>query len=342
MALDLEEYLRTAFRDKLQLQHDELHETHSRTVPAWDATALLPSTRLLLKRREVVEAERALQSRREEFRQRMERLVQRWQQLGQREEQLRDVTLKFNTFLKASSARQERALQRAAKERARAAGQGAKAARLHQELEGLLRRRERLAQRLRSLRGFGDYLQGVLARMGQFQDVPAMLAHFGALAGARAALAQQAEAGQERLAQGWAQLRQYQEEAGSELLRTNDELAQLRAQLEAARHDVLQGESHWAHVQGTAAQKTLLLGQVKLAVLNLFQLATTRLEVLTDVALEDTEAQLDTVLLCMQDLAAICANLHPREPRLRPPRLPAATSTLPMRPRGARVSLSQE
>lgn len=67
-----------------------------------------------------------------------------------------------------------------------------------------------------------------------------MLAHFGALAGARAALAQQAEAGQERLAQGWARLWRYQEEASSELLRTKSELDQLRAQLEAARHDVLE------------------------------------------------------------------------------------------------------
>ncbi|KFM13094.1 Coiled-coil domain-containing protein 42A, partial [Aptenodytes forsteri] len=104
-----------------------------------------------------------------------------------------------------------------------------------------------------------------------------------------------AEAGQERLAQGWARLRRYQEEASSELLRTNNELTQLRARLEAARHEVLQEESCWAHVQSTAAQKTLLLGQIKLAVLNLFQLATTRLKVPTDVALEDTEAQLDTV-----------------------------------------------
>lgn len=54
-------------------------------------------------------------------------------------------------------------------------------------------------------------------------------------------------------------------------------------------------ESRWAHVQSTAAQKTLLLGQIKLAVLSLFQLVTARLEVPSDVALEDTEAQLDTV-----------------------------------------------
>lgn len=299
-----------------------------------------------------------------------------------------------------------------------------------------------------------------------------MLARFGVLAGARAALAQQAEAGQERLAQGWARLRQYQEEASSELLRTNNELTQLHARLEAARHEVLQGvrgdvgcprspprergssmdtkraaegrcpmrwwweagrhplgwaggphvprkhhqqlcmggtqpglpgppvpaggvqgtqgsgwggapralchsvpqESCWAHVQSTATQKTLLLGQIKLAVLNLFQLATARLKVPTDMALEDTEAQLDTVsaalspgrwgrgdtgtftspdgcgirlpslqvLLCMQDLTAICAELRPRQMGPCPPRLPAATSMHPRRHGGARAPPSQE
>ncbi|XP_069727393.1 cilia- and flagella-associated protein 73 isoform X2 [Phaenicophaeus curvirostris] len=327
MAFHLEEDLRTAFRDKLQLQ----------SVPAWDATTLLPSTSLLLKRREVAELERALQSQREEFGQRMERLAQRRQQLAQRKEQLQDVILKFDAFLKALAARQERALRRAEKARAQAAEQDAEVLRLHQELTGLLRHRERLAQRLQSLHCFGEYLQAVLARTGQFQDVPAMLAHFGALAGARALLAQQVEARQEQLSQEQARLQRYQEEVSSELLRTSAELAQLRAQLEAARQDVIQEESHWAHIQSTATQKTLLLGQIKLAVLNLFQLATTRLKVPADAALEDTEAQLDTVLLCMQDLAAICAELHPGQPGLCPPHLPAATSH-----GGAKVNPSEE
>ncbi|NXK24266.1 CC42M protein, partial [Arenaria interpres] len=330
MAFDLEEYLQRAFRDKL------------RTVPACDAAMLLPSTRLLQKRREMAEVERALQSQREEFRQRMERLAQRRQQLGEREEQLRHVVLKFDAFLKASAARQERALRRAEEERAKVARQEAETPRLRQELEGLLQLRERLARRLQSLRGFEDYLQAVLARMGQFQDIPAMLAHFGVLVETRAALAQQAEAGQEQLAQGRALLQGYQEEAGSELLRTQEELTQLRARLEAAHHDVLQQESRWAHIQSTVAQKTLLLGQIKLAVLNLFQLATAQLKVPMDVALEDTEAQLDTVLLCMQDLAAICAELCPREAGPCPPRLPAATSTRPLRQGGARLPPGQE
>ncbi|KAM6378048.1 cilia- and flagella-associated protein 73 isoform 2-T2 [Pluvialis apricaria] len=280
MAFDLEEYLRAAFRDKLRLQ----------TVPARDAAMLPPSTRLLLKRREVAEVERALQSQREEFRQRMERLAQRRQQLAQREKQLQHVVLKFDTFLKVSAARQERALRRAEEERAQVAEQGAEAARLRRELTGLLQLRERLAQHLQSLRGFRDYLRGVLARTGQFQDVPTMLAHFRALVATRAALVQQAEAGQARLAQGRALLRQYQEEAGSELRRADNELTQLRARLEAAHHAVLQ-----------------------------------------------------EVLRCMQDLAAItCAELRPREPGLRPPRLPAATSTRTVRHGGARAPTGQE
>ncbi|NXX51110.1 CCD42 protein, partial [Tricholaema leucomelas] len=278
-------------------------------VPVWDGATLLPSTRLLLKRREVAEVEQALRSQREEFQQRMEQLAQRRQQLGQREKQHQDVALKYDAFLKGLSARQEQALQQADKERAQAAEQGAKAARLHRELEGLLQHRDRLALCLQSLQGFSDYLQAVLARAGQFQDVLALLAHFEALARPWAILAQEAEGEQEQLAQGWAQLQQHQKKVDNKVLSTGSEVLQLHECLEAAPHDVIQKEPCWAHVQSMVPQRTLLLDQIKLAVLNLFQLTTTWLKVPGDTALEDTEAQLDTVLLCMQDLAAICAEL---------------------------------
>ncbi|XP_064889921.1 cilia- and flagella-associated protein 73 [Columba livia] len=328
MDLNLEESLGRAFRDKLRLP----------MVLVGDSATLLPSARVLLKRREVAEVERGLQRQREEFGQRMELLEQRRQRLCQRKDQLQDVILKFNAFLQASAVRRERALQRAV--RARAAGQENEAARLLRELEALRQHRERLLQQTQSLRRFGDYLQDVVARTGQFQDVPAMLAHFVALAGARAALAQEAAAGQERLAQRRAQLQQYQEETDSELLRTRDELARLRARLEATLIEVLQEESRWAQIQRAATRRTLQLGQIKLAVLNLFQLVTAQFRVPMDVALENTEAQLDMVLLCMQDLAAICAELHPREPGLRPPRVPAATGKHRLRHGGARGALS--
>ncbi|OWK60263.1 Coiled-coil domain-containing protein 42A [Lonchura striata] len=258
----------------------------------------------------------------------MQRLAQRRQQLARRQEQHRGAVLSFDSFLKAVAARRERALRRAGEERARAAAERAEAARLQRELERLRRHRERLARRLRSLRPFGDYLRDALATMGQvsvgscgatlrvpkplggvippalrpqplptaqFQDVPAMLVHFGVLAGVRAALAREAEAGQEQLTQGRAQLQRYRQESSTQLLGTRNELARLHARLEAARRDVLQWESCWTHIQSTAIQKTLLLGQIKLAVLNLFQQTTAQLRIPMDRAQEDTKAQLDMV-----------------------------------------------
>ncbi|NXC45899.1 CC42M protein, partial [Penelope pileata] len=330
ISLDLEDCLCRAVQDKLRLQ----------TMPAWDSASLLPSMRLLLKRREVAEVEQALQAQREEFGQRMALLAQRRQRLGQREAQLREDALKFNAFLKAMSARRVRALRWAGEERARAACQEAQAMELQQELGGLQQRRERLGQCLRSLRIFGDFLQAVQAAMGQ--DVPSVLAHFGALAGVRAMLLQQVGARQEALAQGCAWLQQYQEEADTELEREQEEMQQLRARLEAARHDVLQGETRWAQLRSAAAQRTLQLGQIRMAVLGLFQLATAQLNVPTAVGLQDTEAQLDAVLLCMQDLAAICAELCPTGLELRPHPPPATTATCPQRHRAVTVPPSQE
>ncbi|XP_038008614.1 cilia- and flagella-associated protein 73 [Motacilla alba alba] len=317
MDSELEERLREAFQDKLWLLPAELRAARGRTVAARGPATLPPSTRVLLKRREVAEVERELQNQRQEFQQRMQRLAQRRQQLARRQEQHRDAVLGFDSFLQVRvAARRERALRREGEQRARAAAERAETTRLRQELERQLRHRERLARRLQSLRPFGDYLRDVLARMGQFQDVPAMLVHFGVLAGVRAALSQEAEAGKEQLAQGRAQLQRYRQETSTQLLDTRNELARLHTRLEAARQDVLLWESCWTHMQSTAVQKTLLLGHIKLAVLNLFQQTTAQLRIPTDRAQEDTKAQLDMVLLCMQALSDICATgTHPQQHR---------------------------
>lgn len=54
-------------------------------------------------------------------------------------------------------------------------------------------------------------------------------------------------------------------------------------------------ESKWTEIQNTATKKTLQLGQIKMATLNLFQLATKQMKLQVDVPLEDTETQLGTV-----------------------------------------------
>ncbi|XP_004857567.1 coiled-coil domain-containing protein 42 isoform X3 [Heterocephalus glaber] len=68
-------------------------------------------------------------------------------------------------------------------------------------------------------------------------------------------------------------------------------------------------ESRWAHIQNTAAKKTLLLGTIKMATLNLFQVVSKQLKEATQVSLEDTHKQLDMIQQFIQNLSDIWAEV---------------------------------
>ncbi|XP_044106545.1 coiled-coil domain-containing protein 42 isoform X2 [Neovison vison] len=72
-------------------------------------------------------------------------------------------------------------------------------------------------------------------------------------------------------------------------------------------------ESRWAHIQNTAAKKTLLLGTIKMATLNLFQIVSKQLKETTTVSLEDTHKQLDMIQQFIQDLSDIWAEVRKKE-----------------------------
>lgn len=54
-------------------------------------------------------------------------------------------------------------------------------------------------------------------------------------------------------------------------------------------------ERHWNHIQETAAKETLLLGKIKMATLNLYEMAGGKLEGEEDISVNDTETQLERV-----------------------------------------------
>ncbi|XP_037665618.1 coiled-coil domain-containing protein 42 isoform X2 [Choloepus didactylus] len=72
-------------------------------------------------------------------------------------------------------------------------------------------------------------------------------------------------------------------------------------------------ESRWAHIQNTAAKKTLLLGTIKMATLNLFQIVSRQLMESTHVSLEDTHKQLDLIQQFIQDLSDIWAEVKKKD-----------------------------
>uniref|UniRef100_A0A2K5II70 DUF4200 domain-containing protein n=1 Tax=Colobus angolensis palliatus TaxID=336983 RepID=A0A2K5II70_COLAP len=154
-----------------------------------------------------------------------------------------------------------------------------------------------------------DYIPPVLRLLEKRQE----------LVDADQALQAQKEVFRTRMAalkQRWKQLEQKERELKGSFIRFDKFLrrAQLQERLEAARERTLHWESKWIQIQNTAAEKTLLLGRCRMAVLNLFQLVCQHQGQPPTLDIEDTEGQLEQVKLFMQDLSAMLAGLGQAEP----------------------------
>ncbi|KAL0610724.1 Cilia- and flagella-associated protein 73 [Plecturocebus cupreus] len=303
MAVPWEEYFRLALQEKLSTKLPEQAEHY-----------FPPVLRLLEKRQELVDADQALQAQKEVFHTKMAALKQRWEQLEQKERELKGSFISFDKFFQDSEARRNRALRRTAEERNQAGRREAEALRLRAQLEELRRERARLQRRLQRLEPCARLLEQALQLLPGFQDVQELVARFDSLAETQAALRLRER---ERLAEQEAtraRLQRLRDAWPDELLSQSQRRVQLQERLEAARERTLQWESKWIQIQNTAAEKTLLLGRSRMAVLNLFQLVCQHQGQPPALDIEDTEGQLEQVKLFMQDLSAMLAGLGQTEP----------------------------
>ena len=76
----------------------------SSKIPEQEDYYLTPATRLLEKRREMLEVENALMTEKEEFAMKMESVHQRREELERKEHQLKESLVKFDKFLKVGAA----------------------------------------------------------------------------------------------------------------------------------------------------------------------------------------------------------------------------------------------
>ncbi|XP_075390772.1 cilia- and flagella-associated protein 73 [Tenrec ecaudatus] len=303
MAVAWEEYFRLALQEKL-----------ARKIPEPKVNHFPQVLRLLEKKQELADADRALQAQKEVFHTKKAMLQQRRKQLEQKEQELKDSFFRFDKFLQDSEARRHRALSRAAEERHLADRQEAEARRLAAQLEELRQEHARLQRSLERLAPCARLLERVLEQLPEFQEVPELVSRFDGLADMEAAL-QRTE--RERLAEleaARAQLQRLRDTWQDEVLRHSQQRAQLQQRLEEARERTLHWESKWIQIQNTAAEKTLLLGRARMAALNLFQIVCQYQKQPPALDLEDTEGQLEQVQLFFQDLSGMLASLRQAEP----------------------------
>ncbi|XP_058387466.1 cilia- and flagella-associated protein 73 [Diceros bicornis minor] len=303
MAVPWEEYFRPALQEKLPTK-----------IPQQNADQFPPVLRLLEKRQELADADQDLRAQKEVFQTTMAALKQRWEQLEQKQRELKGSFVRFDKFLQDSEARRSRALRGAAEERHRAGRQEAEALRLRIQLQELQRERARLQRRRERLEPCARLLGHVLEQLPEFQEVPELVARFSGLADMREALRLTARRRLAELEEARARLQRLRDARQDELLRQGQLRAQLLERLEAARERTLHWESKWVQIQNTAAEKTLLLGRIRMSALNLFQLVCQHQRQPPALDVEDTEGQLEQVKLFILDLSSMLASLHQTEP----------------------------
>ncbi|ELR49796.1 hypothetical protein E5288_WYG006085 [Bos mutus] len=302
MAVPWEEYFQLVLEEKLSTKIPEQNTDH---VP--------PVLRLLEKRQELMDADRGLQAQKEVFETTKASLKQRWEQLEQKEQELKGSFIRFEKFLQDAEARRSRALRRAEEERHLAGRREAEALRLRAQLAELQRERARLQRGLQRLEPCARLLGQMLELLPEFQEVPELVARFDGLADMQAALRLTERQRLAELEEARARLQRLRDSWQDELLLQGQRRAHLLERLESARERTLHWESKWIQIQNTAAEKTLLLGRTRMAVLNMYHLVCQHQRRPPALDVEDTEGQLEQVKLSILDLSAMLAGLREAE-----------------------------
>lgn len=259
--VQLEDYFQSAFRNKFLVKMPERDEKH-----------VSPATRLLEKRRETAEVEHALAAQKEEFSMKMEGLHQRRQELESKEQELKQSLMKFDRFLRENDSKKNRALKKAKDERNMIKLKEVEIQNLQEECYDLEMERDKFKKRLEKYTIYQTYLEKVLDQSDEFSELREIMARYDTLISTHNDLLSREQKNQITMEKEKQKFNRFTEEKNNEILHYNNQLAQLQTRLDKAQSEAVHWESKWTHIQNTAARKTLLLGQIKIATHNLYQL----------------------------------------------------------------------
>ncbi|NXT90727.1 CCD42 protein, partial [Anhinga rufa] len=232
--------------------------------------SLSPFIRLQEKKKQAQLMQKTLEMKEEAFRERMEVITCRWRDFHAKEAQLKAYMEKLGSILKENDKMQIQALKKASKERERKMQKEMELLRAKRELEALKNKHQKLCNKVQKYSIFNKYLEGVV-KISQFEEIQEVIWRYKTLVRMHKDLLQSQQGHKEMSEQAKVLLDQYMVEKEAEILQYQNELVQLQLRFDQAQSDILHWETHWANIQNTTAKKTLKLGTIKMAILNLFQ-----------------------------------------------------------------------
>ncbi|XP_036448110.1 coiled-coil domain-containing protein 42-like [Colossoma macropomum] len=220
---------------------------------------------------------------------------------------MKDYQQKFDNFLKDNEAKRCRAMRKVNRERELTNKKQADLLALQEEMKSLVKERDKLMKRVKKNAIYPRFLDKVVQASPQFQEVRQLMSRYYTLKLMSEDLLQITQQNQESMEKSQAQLAHFTKQGNDTILQYNNTLSHLQSQLDEARAEGMIWESRWAHIQNTAAKKTLLLGTIKMATLNLYQSVCKRAKDTGDapIAPEDTLKQLEKIQTFLSDLISM-------------------------------------
>jgi len=301
MPFSLEEYFRTTYEERLLVKIPEREDDH-----------LTPATKLLEKRREMKEVEQALSAQKEEFQMKMESLQQRQEELERKECTLKESLLKFDKFLKENDSKRHRALKKALEEKASKQQKHQEHESLLEEINILEEERNKIQEKLDMHKKFHTYMDAVLENSDEFSEVREITSRYETLSSTYQDLLERDQSNQDLIENKRQFLAKFTEDRQNEIMSYNNDLSTMQGDLDKAKSRTVHLESNWNQIQTTAASKTLELGRIRMATLNLFSLVNTQLKI-GGVTETDSDSQLEKISQFIQDLSQITAEIRKQE-----------------------------
>lgn len=296
MTLDISEYFRSMFENKLLVKMPEREEDH-----------LTPATRLLEKRREMAEVESHLLAEREEFQMKMESLHQRREELERKQHQLKESILKFDKFLRENDAKRERAEKKAKDERELQKAKQKEIERLQNDIKNLMKFKDKFQQDVQKYSKFNSFLEKTVEVSDEFQEIHEIIDRYETLVTNYQDLLLIQKENEDKINNEKREFNMYCDDKITQKVILSNQNGELQTKLENAQNESHKAESEWNHIQTTAAVKTLEIGKIRMAIRNLYDLVLkhrAKEQEQEEISL-DTDYQLKKVQEFVSDLTAI-------------------------------------
>uniref|UniRef100_A0A1I8GLU1 DUF4200 domain-containing protein n=2 Tax=Macrostomum lignano TaxID=282301 RepID=A0A1I8GLU1_9PLAT len=261
MAGNMQDYFKSRFEDNLLVKMPEREDDH-----------LTSATRLLEKKREMMEVETALSAQKEEFQMKMESLQQRREELEKKEQQLKESLLKFDRFLKETDAKRVRAVKKATEERSYRRQKEQEIAQVQEDMSVYSELLDRLNKLADKYLAFQRYLERVVEVSDEFTEIREVVDRFETLSSTYQDLKRREQLTQDSIEVCRTQQQAYKEAKANEVLSQNNALSGLQERLEAATSAAMKREAEWTLIKHSVADRTMQIGTVRVASYNLCQL----------------------------------------------------------------------